>query len=45
MKEQTVHGSNGLLHVIHEHKSKRGKVYKRRRKVVVMVELPKWWSR
>lgn len=44
-KEQTVRGSNGILLVRREHVSKRGKVYKRTRKVAADITVPSWWRR
>ena len=44
-KEKTIHGSNDVLLVTREHTSKRGKVYKRTRKVTANIEVPGWWRR
>jgi hypothetical protein len=44
-KEKTIRGSNGVLLVTREQTSKRGKVYKRTRKVTANIEVPKWWGR
>ena len=42
--EKTIRGSNGILLVKREHVSKRGKVYKRTRKVAADIAIPSWWK-